>query len=32
MNEISSGLKFVFVDQQGYGDYILDYSSTTSIH
>jgi len=32
MNEISSGLKFVFVDNQGYGDYILDYSSTTSIH
>jgi GWxTD domain-containing protein len=32
MNEIASGLKFVFVDQQGNGEYILDYSSTTSIH
>jgi GWxTD domain-containing protein len=32
MNEISSGLKFVFVDDQGNGEYRLDYSSTTSIH
>ena len=30
MNEVSSGLKFVFVDEQGYGDYILRYSSTAS--
>ena len=32
MNEIASGLKFVFVDQQGWGEYTLDYSSTTGIH
>jgi GWxTD domain-containing protein len=32
MNEVASGLKFVFVDQQGYGEYTLDYSSTTGIH
>ncbi len=31
MNEISSGLKFVFVDDQGYGDYILRYSSTGTL-
>lgn len=32
MNEISSGIKFVFVDEQGYGEYTLKYSSTTGIH
>jgi hypothetical protein len=32
MNEISSGLKFVFVDDQGYGDLRLDYSSTSGLH
>ncbi len=30
MNEISSGMKFIFVDDQGYGEYILRYSSTAS--
>jgi GWxTD domain-containing protein len=32
MNEISAGLKFVFVDEQGWGEYTLRYSSTTGIH
>ena len=32
MNEISGGIKFVFTDDQGYGEYILKYSSTTGIH
>lgn len=31
LNELTSGMKFVFVDEQGYGDYILRYSSTTGI-
>jgi GWxTD domain-containing protein len=29
LSEISSGMKFVFVDEQGYGEYLLRYSSTT---
>lgn len=32
MNEISGGIKFVFTDDQGYGEYTLKYSSTTGIH
>lgn len=32
MNEITSGMKFVFVDEQGYGEYTLRYSSTSGIH
>jgi len=32
MNEIAGGIKFVFVDEQGYGEYTLTYSSTTGIH
>jgi GWxTD domain-containing protein len=32
MNEISGGIKFVFVDDQGYGEYTLKYSSTSGIH
>jgi GWxTD domain-containing protein len=31
-SEVNSGLKFVFVDDQGYGDYRLNYSSTTGLH
>ena len=31
-NEISSGVKFVFVDEQGYGEYTLKYSSTSGAH
>jgi len=31
-NEVSAGLKFVFVDEQGYGEYTLKYSSTSGIH
>ncbi len=31
-NERVAGLKFVFVDEQGNGEYILKYSSTSSIH
>src|SRR5687767_1456092 len=31
-NDITSGLKFVFVDEQGYGEYALRYSSTSGIH
>ena len=31
LNEISSGLKFVFVDEQGYGEYTLRYSSTGTL-
>jgi GWxTD domain-containing protein len=31
-NEQSAGLRFVFVDVQGYGEYILEYSSTSGIH
>lgn len=30
MSEVSSGMKFVFVDEQGYGEYLLRYSSTGS--
>jgi len=32
MNEINSGMKFVFVDEHGYGDYTLRYSSTSGMH
>jgi GWxTD domain-containing protein len=32
LNQITSGMKFVFVDEQGYGEYTLRYSSTTAIH
>lgn len=32
MNEITSGIKFVFVDEHGWGEYTLKYSSTTSMH
>ncbi len=32
MNEVSAGMKFVFADDQGYGDYQLKYSSTSGIH
>jgi len=32
LNELTSGMKFVFVDDQGYGEYTLRYSSTTGIH
>jgi len=32
MNEIAGGIKFVFTDDQGYGEYTLKYSSTTGIH
>ncbi len=31
MNEISSGMKFVFVDDQGYGEYVLRYSSVSGL-
>ena len=31
MNEISAGIKFVFVDEQGYGDYTLRYSSVSGV-
>jgi GWxTD domain-containing protein len=32
MNELTTGMKFVFVDDQGYGEYTLRYSSTSGIH
>lgn len=32
MSEINSGMKFVFVDDHGYGEYTLRYSSTSGIH
>jgi GWxTD domain-containing protein len=32
LNELNSGMKFVFVDEQGYGEYTLRYSSTSGIH
>ena len=32
MNEIANSMKFVFVDDQGYGEYILHYSSNSGIH
>ena len=31
-NELPSGLKFVFVDEHGYGEYTLRYSSTSAAH
>jgi GWxTD domain-containing protein len=31
MNEISAGMKFVFVDEQGYGEYTLRYSSVSGM-
>lgn len=31
MNDLTNGLKFVFVDDQGYGEYVLRYSSTSGI-
>jgi GWxTD domain-containing protein len=31
MNEVSAGMKFVFVDEQGYGDYFLRYSSVSGV-
>ncbi|HYQ88858.1 MAG TPA: GWxTD domain-containing protein [Candidatus Binatia bacterium] len=31
MNEMSAGMKFVFVDEQGYGDYTLRYSSVSGV-
>lgn len=31
-SEINSGMKFVFVDDHGYGEYTLRYSSTSGIH
>jgi GWxTD domain-containing protein len=32
LSETNNALKFVFVDEQGYGDYTLRYSSTSSMH
>ena len=32
MNDLNSTLKFIFVDDQGYGEYRMEYSSTTGIH
>jgi GWxTD domain-containing protein len=32
LSETGHELKFVFVDEQGYGDYILRYSSATDMH
>ncbi len=32
LSETSHALKFVFVDEQGYGDYLLRYSSTSGVH
>ena len=31
MNELNSGMKFIFVDDQGYGEYVLRYSSVSGI-
>ena len=31
MNEVAAGMKFVFVDEQGYGDYTLRYSSVSGV-
>jgi len=31
LNELTSGMKFIFIDDQGYGEYTLRYSSTTGI-
>ncbi|HEX7079129.1 MAG TPA: GWxTD domain-containing protein [Candidatus Eisenbacteria bacterium] len=32
MNELTNGMKFVFTDDQGYGEYVLRYSSTSGMH
>ncbi|MGE5174991.1 MAG: GWxTD domain-containing protein, partial [Hyphomicrobiales bacterium] len=32
MNDLTNGMKFVFVDDQGYGEYTLRYSSTSGMH
>lgn len=32
LSETSHALKFVFVDEQGYGDYLLRYSSTSGVY
>jgi len=32
VSAVTSGLKFVFVDDQGYGEYMLEYSSTSGHH
>lgn len=32
MNEIANRMKFIFVDEQGYGEYTLKYSSNSGIH
>jgi hypothetical protein len=32
LSEMVQGLKFVFVDEQGYGEYILRYSSVPDMH
>lgn len=32
LNEVTQGLKFIFTDDQGYGEYTLRYSSTSGIH
>lgn len=32
LSATNNALKFVFVDEQGYGDYILRYSSTSGMH
>lgn len=31
MNEVSGGMKFIFVDEQGYGEYTLRYSSVSGV-
>ena len=31
MNEVSAGMKFVFVDEQGYGEYQMRYSSVSGV-
>jgi GWxTD domain-containing protein len=31
-NDLTNGMKFVFVDDQGYGEYVLRYSSNSGIH
>lgn len=31
MNEVAAGMKFVFIDEQGYGDYTLRYSSVSGV-
>jgi len=32
LNEIANRMKFIFVDDQGYGEYTLKYSSNSGIH